>query len=149
MTGSGRHKAPHRRAARRAVAVAALAAAGALAGCAADSPIVENFVVVPGYYDTLSCPELIGQIQGSAGRMKELTGLMEKSAGNAAGPVVNAMAYNTDYAKARATNKFADEAARRKGCDLTKTAPAFKPNEPAPNVGIPNLAPITQGPGGR
>jgi hypothetical protein len=116
---------------RTAAAFACLIAATALDGCAGDSPIVDNLLIVPGYYDTLTCPELIGQVQSAAARVKELTLLMEKSSGNAAGPVVNAMAYDTDYAKARATRKYSEEAAQRKGCDLTKKVEQ-KPTDHAP-----------------
>jgi hypothetical protein len=106
--------------ARTAAVLAGVVAATMLAGCASESTIVENLLVVPGYYDTLPCPEIVAQIQASSARVKELTQLIERSSGNGAGPVVNALAYDTDYAKARATQKFSEEAARRKNCDLTK-----------------------------
>jgi hypothetical protein len=121
-----------------------LIAATALAGCATESSIIENILVVPGYYDTLGCPELVAQVNGSAARIKELTGLMDKSSGNPAGPVVNALAYNTDYAKARATQKYAEDAARRKSCDLTKKVETAAPTGPPPaakpiDLGMPSM----------
>ena len=129
------------RAKRGAIAVG-LVAGTVLAGCAVDSPIIENILVVPSYYDTLSCTELVGQIRGAEGRIKELSGLMEKSSSSAAGPVVNALAYNTDYAKARATQKYAEDAARRKSCDFTKkvepiAAPAASPLANPIDLGMP------------
>lgn len=129
---------------------AGLIAAIALAGCAGESPIVDNMLIVPGYYDTLTCPELIGQAQSAAGRVKELTLLMDKSSANTAGPVINAMAYNTDFAKARATQKYAEEAAHRKGCDMTKKVEQ-KPADRAPpppgqgrpvDLGMPGMSGI-------
>src|ERR1700726_1900086 len=85
-------------------------AAALLAGCAADSPVVENLLVVPGYYDTLNCVDLVREFQSSDVRLKELMPLMEKSGAGDAGPVVNAFAYNTEYAKARAAHKYAEDA---------------------------------------
>ena len=56
---------------------------------------------------------------------------MEKS-GNA---IANALAYNTEYATTRARMKYAEEAARKKGCDLrpktAATAPVKKGKETA------------------
>ena len=89
-----------------------------LAGCAADSPILEQLMVVPGYYDTLGCPELIAKLRSATERVRELILLMEKSGENSTGAIVNAVAYNTEYAKARSTQKHAEEAAVRKRCDL-------------------------------
>jgi hypothetical protein len=94
------------------------AAAVLLAGCAADSSMLEQLMVVPGYYDTLSCPELVAKLRSSTERVRELILLMEKSGEDSAGAVVNAVAYNTENAKARSTQKHAEEAAVRKRCDL-------------------------------
>jgi hypothetical protein len=94
------------------------AAAGLLAGCAADSSMLEQLIVVPGYYDTLDCPELVAKLRSSTERVRELILLMEKSGQDSAGALVNAVAYNTEYAKARSIQKNAEEAAVRKRCDL-------------------------------
>jgi len=56
-------------------------------------------------------------------RVKELTALMEKS-GSA---IANALAYNSEYASARANKRFAEEAAERKGCDLSNKPAAAQP----------------------
>jgi hypothetical protein len=112
----------------------------ALAGCAADSPILENVLVDPGWYETMPCRELVGAYRSAESRMKDLTALMEKS-GNAA---VNAVAYNTDYAKARTTYKYTEIAVRKKNCDLTVKVEVKKVDEPArPDFGI--LPPSPQG----
>jgi hypothetical protein len=103
--------------------VAALAAGLLMAGCAVDSPILENALVMRSAYDALTCPEVVARYKGADGRMKELTVLMEKS-GN---PVANALAYDTEYATARANKRFAEQAAERKGCDLAGKPPATPP----------------------
>jgi hypothetical protein len=102
----------------RVAGFALVAGASLLAGCAADSPILEQLMVVPGYYDTLSCPELVAKLRSATERVRELILLMEKSGENSAGAIVNAVAYDTEYAKARSTQKHAEEAAVRKRCDL-------------------------------
>src|ERR1700674_5674961 len=95
---------------------ALLAAASLLSGCAADSPILDQLMVVPGYYDTLGCPELIAKLRSSTERVRELILLMEKSGQDSAGAIVNVVAYNTEYPKARSTKKHAEGAAARKRC---------------------------------
>ena len=95
-----------------------IATASLLSGCAADSAMLEQLMVVPGYYDTLGCPELIAKLRTSTERVRELILLMEKSGQDSSGAIVNAVAYNTEYAKARSTQKNAEEAAVRKRCDL-------------------------------
>src|SRR6266702_252345 len=102
----------------RVAGFALAAGASLLAGCAADSPILEQLMVVPGYYDTLSCPELVAKLRSATERVRELILLMEKSGEDSTGAIVNAVAYNTEYAKARSTQKHAEEAAVRKRCDL-------------------------------
>ena len=87
----------------RVAGFALAAGASLLAGCAADSPILEQLMVVPGYYDTLSCPELVAKLRSATERVRELILLMEKSGEDSTGAIVNAVAYNTEYAKARST----------------------------------------------
>ncbi len=78
----------------RVAGFALVAGASLLAGCAADSPILEQLMVVPGYYDTLSCPELIAKLRSATERVRELILLMEKSGENSTGAIVNAVAYS-------------------------------------------------------
>jgi hypothetical protein len=94
--------------------VFALTAGLLLAGCAADSSFVDRALVVPSGFDTLTCPELVARYKASDARMKELTALMEKSGS----PIANALAYDTEYATARASKRFAEQAAQKKGCEL-------------------------------
>jgi hypothetical protein len=101
----------------------------AVVGCAADSTMVEGLMVMPSYFDTLQCSELAGQFHAASQRIYQLTMLRDKAANEPGGAVANALAYNTEYAKAEATKKYSEAAANRKGCDLgKKPAVAAKPN---------------------
>jgi hypothetical protein len=111
--------------------VASIAAGLLLAGCAADSPILERALVLPSGFDPLTCPEIVAKYKAADGRTKELTALMEKS-GN---PIANALAYDSEYATARASRRFAEEAAERKHCDLGNRPP------PAPPTALATPAP--------
>lgn len=99
----------------------------AAAACA-DSQMVEDLMVVPGYYDTLECPELVNQFQAASQRVRELTMLRTKASDAAGGALANALAYNAEYARAQAAMRHSQDAANRKGCDLIKkTAASTKP----------------------
>jgi hypothetical protein len=77
----------------------------------------------------LQCSELAGQFHAASQRIYQLTMLRDKAANEPGGAVANALAYNTEYAKAEATKKYSEAAANRKGCDLgKKPAVAAKPN---------------------
>jgi hypothetical protein len=103
--------------------VASVAAGLLVAGCAADSSILERALVLPSAYDPLTCPEVIAKYKAADGRVKELTALMKKSGS----PIANALAYNSEYASARAQRRFAEEAAERKKCDLGNKPPPAPP----------------------
>jgi hypothetical protein len=107
-----------------------------LAGCAADSGIVENLLIVPGSFDVMDCPALIARYRLESARVARFTMLMERSASEPAGPIVNAVAYNTDYAKARANQSASERAARAKGCDFTMSVP--EPNLEAAEANQPS-----------
>jgi hypothetical protein len=108
--------------------VAALLAAGLLlAGCAADSPLVERALVMPSGFEPLSCKELVEKYKTSDARMKQLAVLMEKSGS----PIANALAYDTEYATVRASKRFAEQAAQKKGCELADSPASIGP-PPAP-----------------
>jgi hypothetical protein len=91
----------------------------AIAACAGDSAVVDNLLIMPSRFDTLECKELVTEFQSASQRLNELTMLREK-----AGAVASVLAYDTEYAKAKATKKYSEAAANRKGCDLSKKAPA-------------------------
>jgi hypothetical protein len=102
----------------------------ASAACAGDSAVVDNLLTMPSQFDTLECKELVGQFQSASQRVYELTMLREK-----AGAVASVLAYDTEYAKAKATKKYSEAAANRKGCDLSKKAPASAPPRPEGSTG--------------
>jgi hypothetical protein len=92
-----------------------------MVGCVSDSAsVLETLVSTPGYMETFDCPEIVAQFHSASQQLTKLTLLMERVADDPAGPLVNAIAYKTDYAKARATQKHAEQAAQLKGCDLSK-----------------------------
>jgi hypothetical protein len=70
----------------------------AIAACAGDSAVVDNLLIMPGRFDTLQCKELVGESQSASQRIYELTMLREKT-----GAVASALAYDSEYAKAKAT----------------------------------------------
>jgi len=108
---------------------AALVAGLLVAGCAVDSPTLQSSLVMRSGYDPLSCPEVVAKFKAAEARMKELAALMEKS-GN---PIANALAYDTEYATARANKRYAEQAAEKKGCDLAAKPPATQtPPQPPP-----------------
>ena len=109
--------------------VFALAAGLLLAGCAADSSFVDRALVMPSGFDPLTCPEVVAKYKAADARMKELGALMEKSGS----PFANALAYDTDYATARANKRFAEQAAQKKNCELgDKPVPLAPPPPPVP-----------------
>jgi hypothetical protein len=111
------------------IIVASVAAGLLMAGCAADSSILDRALVLPSGYDAITCPEVVAKYKAADARVKELTALMEKSGS----PLANALAYNSEYASAGASKRFAEEAAARKGCDLgNKPAPPTPLAQPAP-----------------
>ena len=107
----------------------------AVVGCAADSTMVEGLMVMPSYFDTLQCSELASQFHAASQRIYELTMLRDKAANEPGGAVAKALAYNTEYAKVEATKKYSEAAANRKGCDLSKKAPAGGTPRPEGSTG--------------
>jgi hypothetical protein len=107
--------------------VASLAAGLLLAGCAADSPWVQGALVMGSDYDVLPCKDVVAKYNAADRRTKELAGLMEKSGS----PIANALAYDTEYATARANKRYAEEAAARKGCELANRPVSLEPPPPA------------------
>jgi hypothetical protein len=106
-----------------------------VAACAGDSTVVESLMVMPSYYDTLQCSDLVGQFAASSQRVYELTMLREKSANDPGGVVASTLAYNSEYAKA--TKKYAEAAAHRKGCELPKKTIGAQPRPQASTAAHP------------
>jgi hypothetical protein len=103
--------------------VGGLAVGLLLAGCAADSSFVDRALVMPSGFDPLPCPELVMKYKMADTRVKELTALMEKSGS----PIANALAYDTEYATARANKRYAQQAAQKKGCELADKPVSLEP----------------------
>jgi hypothetical protein len=123
--------------------VTVLASGLLVAGCAVDSSTLESTLVMRSGYDPLTCPEVVSRYKQADNRMQQLSALMEKSGS----PVANALAYNTEYATARANKRFAEQAAQQKGCDLADKPPAAAtpPAGAPPAPGAPTaLAPPAQ-----
>jgi len=102
----------------RTMTVAAGAIAMLLAGCAAETPLIDRILVMEGAFDPLTCKEVVARYNEAKARMAALEKLMEKS--NSA--IVNAIAYDTEYASARANKRFAQSAAEKKNCELPDRA---------------------------
>ena len=104
--------------------VAALLTVGLfVVGCAVDSPIVQNVLVMPSGFEPMPCNEVVTKYWMANKRMKELATLMEKSGS----PIANALAYDTEYATAGATKRFAEQAAQKKGCELANNPMSIEP----------------------
>jgi hypothetical protein len=85
---------------------------------AAMGPV--TVVVDPGKYEFYNCEQLAGQRTYWTNRELELKLLMDKAEQGAGGPVVNVIAYQTDYVTAREEVKVIDTTARAKNCDATR-----------------------------
>jgi hypothetical protein len=93
---------------------------GVLSAC---SPAAVGPVTVfadPAKYQFYSCEQLAGQRTYWTNRELELKLLMDKAEQGAGGPVVNVIAYQTDYVTAREEVKVIDTTARAKNCDATR-----------------------------
>jgi hypothetical protein len=89
----------------------------ALAGCAGMSEqAVNSAFVAPGKYDVYDCRSLARTIATTQERELELRQLMERSAQSPGGELVNAIAYRSDYMRARAELNLLNETAANKNC---------------------------------
>ncbi len=98
--------------------IAAFAMGVGLVGCAGDPVAFEKIYTVPQTFSTMECPELAAKITAYSRRVAELTKLMEKSGSR----IANAIAYDNEYTMARANQKYAEQAAQDRGCDLAQEA---------------------------
>jgi hypothetical protein len=108
-----------RTARRRPIVVAALLALGAggsLAACssAGDNPFTP--FADPGTYAYYPCDQILGQLGYWRSKEQELKLLMEKAGQATGGAVINVIAYQTDYARARDEIKVLEATARIKNC---------------------------------
>jgi hypothetical protein len=100
--------------------------AGSLAGCAPGTSIYgprTSVFVDPSRYDLYDCAQL-GEARSSVlKRVNELERLMAKAKAGAAGELVSAVAYESDYAKERANLDLIDDTRRRNNCGELPAAP--------------------------
>jgi hypothetical protein len=100
--------------------------AGSLAGCAAGSSIGgprTSIFVDPSRYDLYDCAQLNEARVSQLKHVNELERLMAKAKTGAAGGVVSAVAYESDYAKERANLDLIDDTRRRNNCGELPAAP--------------------------
>ena len=113
----------HRTARRRFVVVAALLALGAggsLAACSSAGNNPFTPFADPGTYAYYSCDQIAGQQGYWRSKEQDLKLLMEKAEQSTGGAVVNVIAYQADYAKARDELKVLEATARSKNCKPTQ-----------------------------
>jgi hypothetical protein len=101
-----------------AVAVVAIAAA-ALGGCAGMGDGVGSLMVDPARYAGYHCKDLVGEWTSLTAQEKRLRELINKAnEGGAAGTVVGAVAYRSDYETVLERQKIVQRAAAQQNCAL-------------------------------
>jgi len=108
-----------------AVAIPAL-----LAGCAVSGERAEDFYVAPGKYIFYDCTQIAGAAAHYELRIKELTNLMARAKQGAAGELVSAMAYNSDYYSALGELKDIRREQAEKNCASNERAAPVAPPPP-------------------
>jgi hypothetical protein len=93
----------------------AVTLAAMLCGCGA-SDMAGSLLVAPGKYEHYTCQQIADRQKVSIARERELRGLIQKAERDAAGVVVSAFAYQTEYATARGDVRLLEETAQRKQC---------------------------------
>jgi hypothetical protein len=101
---------------------AALVLATFTAGCAGDA--AEQFLVRPGRFDYLSCPEIAKTSETAARREQELKALIDRAEKESFGVLMAAASYRGEYLQARGEQKMLAEVARQKNCGVEPTRPA-------------------------
>src|SRR5262249_22946875 len=94
--------------------------------------MLDQVMVVPGYYETLSCPELVEKYRTATQRVRTLIPLRENYSEEFGGALVNAVAYNPESARARSVKKHAEETAVLKRCDFNEEPPPKPAGSPEP-----------------
>jgi hypothetical protein len=101
---------------------AALVLATFTAGCAGDT--AEQFLVRPGRFDYLSCPEIAKTSATTAKREQELKALIDRAEKEAFGILMAAASYRSEYLQAQGEQKMLAEVARQKNCGAERSPPA-------------------------
>lgn len=88
-----------------------------LSGCAGmTESATETFLAAPGKYDLYDCRNIEAELKSVQGRELELRHLMERAAQSSGGDLVNAIAYRSEYLRARGDLRLLNEAAAKKNC---------------------------------
>jgi hypothetical protein len=104
---------------RRFTRLAGVLTLGAMLCACAGGDMAGSLLVAPGKYDHYTCQQIADRQKLAAARERELRGLIEKAEREAAGVVVSALAYQTEYATARGDVRLLEETGRRKECPAT------------------------------
>jgi hypothetical protein len=90
--------------------------AALLAGCS-NLEDLSSVMVAPGKYESYSCQQLANNIKEAAARERELKGLMQKAVKDTTGPLVSAVAYDSEYLTTYGELRQLRETAERKHCE--------------------------------
>jgi hypothetical protein len=99
-----------------ALAVGAALAGASLSACSSMSDNPFTPFADPGTYAYHSCEQIAAQRAGARVREQELKMLMDKAEQSTGGAIVNVIAYQAEYAKARDELKVLEATARSKNC---------------------------------
>jgi hypothetical protein len=100
--------------------IGGLFAAGLLSACSSAGINPFTPFADPGTYEFYNCDQIAAQQVTWAARERELKLLMDKAGQGTGGAVVNVIAYQADYAKARDELKVLEATARAKNCPPPK-----------------------------
>jgi hypothetical protein len=101
---------------RRSSWIIGMLAAALLAGCSSFEEM-SSALVAPGKYESYSCQQIANEIKAAAARERELKGLIDKAVKDTTGPLVSAVAYDTEYLTTYGELRQLNETAERKRCD--------------------------------
>lgn len=87
-----------------------------LAGCASMGESLGTAMALPGKYDFFTCKEIEHRTRITQAREQELQQMMARSAQGPGGELVNVIAYQSDYVRARSELKLLAETAAEKQC---------------------------------
>jgi hypothetical protein len=91
-------------------------AAGSLSACSSMSDNPFTPFADPGTYTYHSCDQIAALQSGLRMKEQELKMLMDKAEQSTGGAIINVIAYQADYAKARDELKVLEATARSKNC---------------------------------
>ena len=104
--------------------------AAALGGCAAGG-VSSNIFVDPSRYDLYDCKQLATERVKVDVRVAQLEGLIAKAETGVAGALVSGLAYQSDYAAARAQRDLIDQKRALNNCSAEPPPVIATPASPA------------------